>query len=1386
MRILNGKDTLGLSVDFAVKTIDIDFYNTINRTLFLGHKNDSYLTQLHLIVPTLDESSGIYVSFYNNDKQESIGTFIVTSVEIGGKTEYYFPITNGEITSEPHKGYLQFFIVKNFEDNNEEEQIIASSERIKYIIEDSLTIESDQEYVTSIITYLNNNVVNWGNRLTEAEEDIRQLTNDLTNKINKNTNLVDSNDNEVLLYDKNNVYKASGKMIGGNTFSNQKTKTLATEQGVEKYVENELKKVATSDNSMMFEDTNNSIPATLIKSNLIRTGFLGGEKGLIFSATAQDVEKSAELFLGILGSLKTRNFNSTIPNAWSDWKNVEREGNVPVLTQEMYDKINAALTDATEWVENNENKKRNEIPDNYENDIVSYPSMATLGAFYNDFVEPLLSDINDIKATINGINSNITNINTNLLNKMSKMPVGSADKLLISTSLGEATRSEKSIDDSGTFYSNESSRNQRIPTEQVIVNYINSLGFATQEEIEAIDTGENLENLVKFDTNIQEEGIQIQENEVTIESGVVANTTFNNLLKETSHWVQGQSYFLRIESEIACRITFKIRTNNISHSISKRNSQMGNNLFIPFSYGNSSDQSDDDILNQISITVLENASDNKKIRVYLFSPNDMFNKIEELLQDKEDRIKILEDWVDNIPDLSSVSTFSDLEKYNNSITNRSKNNPFILENTEITNNGLSVKIINNNIILNGELTEDTTFNLPTKKISVPMLEQSQQSKTLFLILKGLNQLRDTESVQIPKPFLLNLESTLIFRFTYNGTSDNTQTLIFDTTDDDLVFNDYGIVYSSIPQMMNNIETMSDLTFNLSQGNYNNIILTFSGYYCFDNDLDYDDDIVDGLIRKMNALSISPVELKTELIPETITTLPDKMENLEEEIGEISDTLENVKIGETTLSGYDITDAYTKDEIEQREDNFVKLEENNYIAFKNKMYTSDGLTVEVSEWNKFHISGTKSGITYIPLDILFLKPNNHNNTFLYIKDIDTTNISDEIIGLNFQYVNDDTSPLTHSVTHYLPNVEDELEVHRYPSVTIGDDPGSTWRNNMEFSQCTLVINNALNIDYTFEMNIYNNIGEEAALFEPPTATVLLEKLGSALRKEMNNYYNVLYGSKVDRLTLFEDNSVSNLIDFGTETLASFRNSTVSVDIDTVTITPITAGTGGTINKILDTPIILNSNTKYLLMISGDNLSNCTPTFKFLDDQDTILKTYSIASGSSIFETDSLIYLSNKTISKISITVNDGYPSGTFTFSLIPDLGFIKEEVLGLERFIENGEIDTPLKYSSSTAYRLTGTYRLKDGFCYLTAQADCYPGWTVMYYDLPVAPIEDATVLGCNATRLYEVSARALHPDSQEASSLAIIPLERKFSPNPSTDVYASGDPINITICYKYR
>ena len=285
----------------------------------------------------------------------------------------------------------------------------------------------------------------------------------------------------------------------------------------------------------------------------------------------------------------------------------------------------------------------------------------------------------------------------------------------------------------------------------------------------------------------------------------------------------------------------------------------------------------------------------------------------------------------------------------------------------------------------------------------------------------------------------------------------------------------------------------------------------------------------------------------------------------------------------------------------------------------------------------------------------------------------------------------------------------------------------------------------------------------------------------------NYISDIDSEKITRSELFTDFEDSQLIDF-TPCDISLNPVTAQLQARENKIKMFaTGGSQGLIQKQtldLEEDIILSAGELYQFTLSRAGGSNDI-TIDLVDEEQNVYKTYTLRSNALI--SDKIrIGSSNITIHQFYCVPVPAYglPSGEYTLTLT-HITTIKEELLGLERFVERGEVDSQLISDPGGPHKMTGNYMLKDGFCYLTVKAQLIAGWADSSYPLPVSAIRNATTVASNGTRLYEISL-GLTNNGAEATYLTISPLERKFAPNPATGVYASGDPIYFTFCYQYQ
>ena len=1340
MKIINSQTLPGMNFSFGIKVIDIDFYNITDRTLFFGYDGDNSFTQLHLIIPEEyredlqnNNSWEVYASFYNDTFQQHICTIPVYP----SSSEYYIPLTNGDVLNSAYKGKLQFFIRKS----DGSQTIIASSQKFPYIVEESLQKELDAEYISTINEYWNNHVTDIQNmlgRISVLEGKVNILENTIqqkADKLNNNTPL-----NMVLVSGNNGNYASSGKTIGGNSLSGDSSK-LATEKGVKDYVTSEIKKLPTLDNGIQYK----SLPSSSdLDSNTSKKYIYGvqlnGTYGLVLNSYV--ATHISQYFFSSLGQIKVR--TKPYGGSWSDWSDYGvDEGET--LTPEMVAKINAAITSIPNDVERNTNKVGSTYDyQNAEEDTTNYPSMATLWSFKENYVNPAFG-------RIDSLNDEITDLENNKLNLLNGDYAHQIPQININGELAPSAR----FPGGDNFKS--SSNSVYLATEGGVINYIDAQNFASENDLEEVqDTLEVKDNLIVLDTSLSDSDFTIYNNYLVISGGTLEETSLQNFVDGITLDANTNYYFgfeatdnldYTIRAVVPSRMDF-----NINSSVIR------NKHFFSVSVLN-------DSYLQFSITVNEEVEQNVEIYFYLFKSNDLIKKIVSDSQSDLDRIVALEqNSSDEIEDTDSLVSFKEFKNLTDKLTTNSDDNFILLEDSKQSENGLIISTVGNYFNLNGTLTEETTFVFPVKNIEYEVVTNTQSGTPQRFCHAIFCNVNYNESNNI-----LPIEGTIYYNLYYMGgiTSKSFSCNFIDDYEND------GISATSSPfgrsqspyQNVNFTKASpgNEIEITVQPGTYNNE----NFYLLSEVNSNYTSVVISDILREKPI----PFTVDKKALPKDIVEIPDSVALLTQRLGVIEEEIDNFPFDGTTLGDYNIEDAYTKEEVDIKEENFLGPGLGSQIALKNKTYRDGDITVEVSKWGTVHVYG--SGEATITLDTIPFLPS-HYMDFIYIEN--DSSVEDDIVSLGFSYLSDTSgAPIYYS--YELPNKEVE-GVPIYPRMT------SVGRYDGNFDSMSIVVADNDGIDYTFTFRIFNSNSYSIDNSPVSISEQLIDKLSQGL---LNRFYNLDY-EKVNKRDLFTSYEDSQLINLSQQSYSlnpvSAILSAQGNDID-IQSTGSSIGNAPEITLNLESDITLEAQKIYTFNFSRENNSSDI-TIKLIDTNQNVYKTYTLNSSENIINDSIYINSSDIVIHEIRCQPSASLPSGNYHILLNPTIGIIQEEALGLDRFVENGEVNYNLKYSSSTAYKLRGTYRLKDGFCYITARADCYPGWAAMYYDLPVAPIADATVLGANGSRLYEVSARVIHPNTQEACSLAVIPIERKFAPNPDTNVYASGDPINITICYKYR
>lgn len=250
MKVINGKDIAwDDNINFDIKVIDIDFYNSTNRTLFLGHTGDDKSTLVHLVIPTEHGSNN---NVYMSIKSDSGVTSTVIPKYINNN-EYYFSITK-DFTNISSKGYIQFFVRDT--NSNDELVVIAASNKIPYIIDEALEI----------------------NIIEPSEEEEIGL---LEQAINSIQSLMSSKANVADVYRKNEVYS---KTEADTLLSSKANKgTTLSEYGItDTYTQEEVDNILTGKMSIRSDISNID---NCIRNGTIYRVVIGQQNGINEYAT---------------------------------------------------------------------------------------------------------------------------------------------------------------------------------------------------------------------------------------------------------------------------------------------------------------------------------------------------------------------------------------------------------------------------------------------------------------------------------------------------------------------------------------------------------------------------------------------------------------------------------------------------------------------------------------------------------------------------------------------------------------------------------------------------------------------------------------------------------------------------------------------------------------------------------------------------------------------------------------------------------------------------------------------------------------------------------------------------------------------------------------------
>ena len=1340
MRIINSNTLTGADFSFGIKIIDIDFYNTTDRTLFLGYSGDNYFTQLHLIIPEEYmsdlqdvESWGVYVSFYNDTLQQHICTIPIYP----SSDEYYVPLTNGDILNKAYKGKLQFFIQKK--DNSQ--TIIASSQKIPYIVEESLEKELDPEYVSTIEEYWNNHVSDIQSmlgRISVLENNVGTLQSNIQSKADKPS--ASTAPNKILLSSNNGNYVLSNIEIGGNNFVNSSARSskVATEKGVESYVNSELNKLPNLTNGMKYQFIRAAELDTNTNSKYIYGTMIGNTYGLVLNSHV--ATHISQFFFGSLGAIKVRTKRSG--ESWGEWHNYGVDEGEH-LTPELIEKINAALTEIPDYVERNTNKIRTDY--NYQfaaEDFTNYPSMATLWDFKQRYIDHLYDDMDDLE-------EEMSNLDTSKINKLNSIY---ANQVPLINSQGELKESSKFV---GNSAFRQSGNDSILATERGVIDYINNQNFAKADDLENIDDLlKSSNNLINLNSSLSDAYFTINKNYIIISNGTSENLSLENFADEIL-LDEYSDYFVGFKTENNLDYDIEIITNVSTFNVNS--SVIADTYFFKIST-----LLEDSL--QFNLTINEDVNQPINMYFYLFKSNDINKKIIEDVQSNLNRIKILEREEQGDPILknSKLVSFKEFETLTNKILTNSDNNFIILEDSKISKNGLNVSNIGNYFILNGILTEETTFTFLVKNtensvsLSNDVGPETRYCHSIFCNVK-YNESNDILPIEGSVTYYLN---------TRHGRSDITANFDFNNN---YINNDISAISSSFTtsQGISSVNPGEELQLTISPGTYNNE--TF--YFISQVNWNYINTVISDILNN----DITPFMIKKEVLPQEISDAPVLIQNLEQQIENLQEEVDDISIDKTTLEDYGIEDAYTKEEIDLKEKSFLEPSYESRIALKNKIYKDGNITVEVTDWGIVHIFG--SGEASILLETIYSASSHYLNS-IYIENISEA-IEEDIVSLNFSYINNLT-PVFYN--YELPNRE-EGGTYLYPRTMISGPA-------QEFKNVSINIADNEGIDYTFAFKIFYSNSHTAT--ESPV--MLSTNLTSGIYSSISSSYYSLSNDKVSKSDLYTSSSNENLLQLVNKTYDGYNNWHLIVSDDyKLSLIPEDNSNFSSKNVQLELSngmITLEPKKTYDLSVSYNNNNSRSVIFRFYDDEDNLIKSLTCNNASG-YKSDSIYVrgedeiLIEKIECIISGTNESLPPEGEFFLSIRPVDGIIKESALGLERFIENGTINTPLINSNDTAYRMAGNYRLKDGFCYLTVSAHLRDGWTNLSYNLPVPAIKNATSLISNGTRLYEVTLGLINTGAT-TTYLTISPIENKMYPSPSSAISAAEGYVYFTFCYRYQ
>jgi len=735
---------------------------------------------------------------------------------------------------------------------------------------------------------------------------------------------------------------------------------------------------------------------------------------------------------------------------------------------------------------------------------------------------------------------------------------------------------------------------------------------------------------------------------------------------------------------------------------------------------------------------------------------------------------------DKVSEHKDFATFNNLKEISDDLAAPYGGNFFLLEDTNESVENFKLTIVNNHFTLNGTLNEDTTFTINCKDSGeISLIGNESQIKWVHLIFYDMYD-KNNNIIPISGNITYDLPG-------YPGTPDldfNSNLISNRILNGGKCYLASKNEYSSNNTNLNTISGNS-IEITLGAGTYDNETFNLIAQFTRDS--------INRVINNIAYNEVKTFNINEDVLPEKITDLPGRADTIESNINAINTILNGINTNGTTLEDYNIEDAYTKDEIEERDLNFIEPTNTNKIILKNKTYSVDGVNVEVSDWNKIHVYTTdNSNInTTISLDALLF--GDSRNQLLFLEEIDNSNLSDDILFLKFHYL---TTGGSLNYTHDVYS-----DINNSDAIYIKGDLNPDSSN---FNEGWLSITVTGQLDYTFSLRTYDRG------YNPETSEIKSTvKIKEDLLKEYNNNINDSIGSLIntsirkDELYIFSEDNELLSFPYGQGPppgATKYSLSNASANITTITenslnkiqinITGNTPITTQYADLVLNQNITLEHGKLYNIIIYCDNNTNNRAvdfTLNAIENNNNVpYKIYHLDNNYDDGTINKINYINDRIyidsandieINNITCTPKAGSTGGTYYISVKPSVGVIKEECLGLERFIENGEVNTLMEnYTNASAHKLIGTYQLNNDYCYLAADATFPSNQSPAIYSLPVAAVSNVTTLATGTQDTYKVLIQIQSGDSS-TTYIKISPLDGSVT---------TADTAHFTLCYKYK